>query len=544
MTEWPRPQRLAQLLAVLLLALFVAAMLYQAAYQELLYDDAFNASIAKNFGLGLGWVSSYHDYLPFNPRVTTGPTLILPLAAAVALLGPVSWLPSLTNSVLMLCLLMLCLGQLRGQMPRGNWWRCAVAILLLLSLYDRNTWVVFIGDGVLALLLALVFLRLGPALSRGPAVSYWLLGVLCGLALLSKLYALIALVALPVTWCLYHWQHAVRPSVKLPLWFAAGAALLLIPWQLYRSYSLASLAPAALADHAEFSSEFFLKAGSGLGPLLQSDNIPAYLAENLQRNFALLARHLDAYGYGTWLTALLLLCTVAITLRLVLKAGKSEFEWSLTALGLGACAHFGWFLLFMHSPWIHYARIPMILCIFLIPLYFSPALKSRISLGAAVLLLVLLPGEKVQAWSEFMTLQAETARGTRDLSALIEAIPKTEYPQPLAGCGWLVPRMLEYRLPGSKHMQDCMLLIQSQLQQDNPVIGDSKIVLPKPVVFTIPMHNFLWDWAGRGHRMEQSIKQYCTQSLYQNYSYSLLACEVSELSPQLARYLQDYRARS
>jgi len=536
----------SQLLPILggvLLAWFVLALFHEAYFKELLYDDAYNASVAKNFSLGLGWVSSYHDYLPFNPRVTTGPTLLLPLAGAIALFGHPEWLPNVTNSALMLLVLIACARQLRFLLDCEDWWVPCLAILLLLSLYDRNTWVVFIGDGVLALLLALIFLRLGPTLAEPGRRSHLALGLLCGLALLSKFYALIALTALPVTWLLYHWQGGGRPSWSNLAYLLLGAGLLLLPWQLYRELSLAALPVAERADHAEFAREFFLSAGSGLGPLLAADHPLLYLQDNLYKNFQLLARQLDIYGRGEVLTGLLLLSVAGLTLRLLFKPGKSAFEWSLTALGLGACAHFGWFLLFMHSPWIHYARIGVILSIFFLPLHFSPLLRGRAVLAAALLFLALLPAHKQQAWADFMSFQAERTQGSKDLEALVLALDRTQYPAPLAGCGWLVPRMLEYRLPGSLHMQDCMLLIQEQLREEEQA-GQGPVSLSQPLVFTIPMHNILWDWAGRGHRMERSIKQYCPDSLWDSPTYSILRCEVDELPEELLVYLRDYRFRS
>lgn len=544
MTEAFRLHRIAPVIALLLLAWFAAAVLHEATFKELLYDDAYNASVAKNFSLGRGWVSSYHQYIPFNPRVTTGPTLLLPLAAAIALIGHPEWLPNVVNALLMLAVLLLCLRQLHQQLDPNCRWPVVVTILLLLSLYDRNTWVVFIGDGVLALLVVYLLLKLGPALGRFRPSDYAILGLAGALAILSKLYAVIALTALPLTWCLYQWQAGQKPDWRGPALVVSAATALLVPWQFYRLFSLAALPAPLLADHAEFSREFFLKAGSGLGPLLAADEPLAYLAANLQRNFSLLSNHLDIFGLGQFIAALLLLAITAIGLRLVFKPAKTSLEWSLTALALAAGAHLCWFLLFMHSPWIHYARIPLLLSIFLLPLYFSHWLKGRAVLVLSLLLLIVLPQEKQQAWGEFATLQAQQGQGSKDLSALIVALQTKTYPAPLAGCGWLVPRMLEYRLAGSLHMQDCMMLLRAKLPAQIVVDGNEAVKLVEPVVFTIPMHNFLWDWAGRGHKMERSIKQACQASLYSNHNYSILPCKISEVPPQLARYLQSYRLRS
>ena len=93
-------------------------------------------------------------------------------------------------------------------------------------------------------------------------------------------------------------------------------------------------------------------------------------------------------------------------------------------------------------------------------------------------------------------------------------------------------------------MQRLALLLKAKLPVLIAADSNEPVMLVEPVVFTIPMHNFLWDWAGRGHKMERSIKQGCQANLYSNHNYSILPCKISEVSPQLARYLQNYRLRS
>ena len=540
--------RLERSLALLALAWLVIATMHAAFFKELLYDDAFNASVAKNFALGQGWVSSYHDYLPFNPRVTTGPTLLMPLAASIALAGNPEWLPNIVNAVLMTSLLCLCLHQLRRLMPESGFWPLMLGILILLSLYDRNTWVVFIGDGVIALLLILAALRMGPSLRLASPYHFLVLGLLAGLTVLSKVYALIALTALPICWLCYQLRQGDAAGWKQIGWMACGFLALLLPWQIYQQLSLAQLSAAAQLEHAEYSREFFMSGGSGVGQFLAAEQPLAHLWGNFERNFSALAKHLQFHGMGPLVATGLLVAIAAICLHLLVKDSKTDLHWSLLALALAAGAHLGWYLLFTHNPWSHYLRIPLMISIFLLPTYLSRLMDSRTILAAVVVLVMLLPVGKTDGWKSFMALDNTHSAGSRDLAALVVAVEELDYAEPLAGCGWLVLRMLEYRLQGSGHMQDCMLLLQQALPPEvslkNTDAQRNRVLLTRPVIFTIPMHNQLWAWAGRGHRQERDIKRYCGGVIYESPTYSLLHCEVNEISPELADYLRQYKFRS
>ncbi len=524
---------------------FVLAMLIASYFSELGYDDAYNASVAKNLALGLGWVSSYHEPVWFNPRVTTGPALILPLALISPFFDNPEWLPGIVATSLMLLALLACLHTLYQLVPREKFIGLGIVILFLLSLYDRNAWLVFIGDGLLALTLCWVLLRTGPAVVNGGTGKAAVLGMGIGFALLCKFYALIALAALPLTWLVFALQRtapAEYSACKCAGWTALGCALLLLPWQLYQALALGQLEGQALAAR-EMASEQFFSGSSGLDPLLSAQNIPQHLLDNLSRNYAVLRNWL-----GNWAAIALLAGCFAATLAVFLQRGKSTLSWSLLALGLAICAHFGWFLLFRHGPWPHYLRVPVMLSLFFLPVFLAQYLRLRYISAAVFLFAVSIASPEQRGhWLDFALFQQAKKPTSLARQALLDHIVSADLQRPLAGCGWLTLRTLEYRLPGSGHLQDCMLLVQRQLEHDGYSNKDkvtTVVGLSKPVEFLIPVHEGRWNWAGAGHRTERDMLRFCPQRLYQNAHYTLLKCRVEALDPKTANYILSYSFKS
>ncbi len=529
---------------LVLLAWFCLAMLAASAVSELMYDDAFNASVAKNLGMGLGWVSSYHEPIWFNPRVTTGPSLILPLTLGTQLFGHPEWLPSVVATSLMILALLVCIRAVRPLADTDKFALTIAAILVLLSFYDRNTWLVFIGDGLLALCLCWLMLRLGPALHSDRWQTWFGLGLGIGIALLCKFYALIALVALPMTWALHNWQAGYSKTGKQLLPLLAGAGLLLLPWQLYQHWALSQLDEPARLARDSIAAEFF-QGGSGLAPLLAADNPLLHIGDNLQRNFKVLSAALSAGERQLWPALLLVIANFTATLALVFRSKRSALDWSLLALGLAMSAHLAWFLIFQHGPWSHYVRIPVILSIFFWPLLLHRYLAGwQLPLLLAGLLLL----EPLRTpWLQFAGLQEQPTPTSIDRQQFVDFLASNPQPLPLAGCGWLTLRALEYQLPGSGNLRDCMLLVQQQMRLDGinrDTELSSDIVLSEPVRFLIPTMEQRWNWAGRGHPREKNMTRFCADVIWQNRNYKLLSCTVDKLDPETASYISRYRFAS
>ena len=120
---------------------FFASSLSIAYHKAPQHDDAMFATIPKNFLNGYGWATSYGEKIPFNPDISTGPTLLLPATAMIALFGNQTWVPAMTGTIMNITLALLILWQL-SRLTKN---RSAVffALLLSISLFTVNDFKTF-----------------------------------------------------------------------------------------------------------------------------------------------------------------------------------------------------------------------------------------------------------------------------------------------------------------------------------------------------------------------------------------------------------------
>ncbi|WP_353114335.1 hypothetical protein [Microbacterium sp.] len=237
-------------------------------------DEAFNLTVPRNLLAGLGYASdgalSGSTITPFDPRISTGPVVLLPIALLTALgLDPV----------------------LAGRLVPAVFWVLLLAGLWLLGRQIGGRWA-----GLAAAALPLAFNTaagvspiLGPAdvLGEIPAASLlvwallvlprraWLAGLLLGLALQAKLIALLALPAFAVALLVLgpgrgraRWLGALRRCL-LPLALAAA------PTVLFEFAALLSLGFPGYLDHLRNLKAFLLSGGQHFVPTTPTEKLTA-----------------------------------------------------------------------------------------------------------------------------------------------------------------------------------------------------------------------------------------------------------------------------
>lgn len=249
-------------------------------------DEAFNLTVPRNLLAGLGYASdgalSGSTITPFDPRISTGPVVLLPVAATLATgMDPV--LAARLVPLAFWVLLLAGLGVL-GWRIAGRW-----AALLAVTVPLAFT----ASAGVSPIQ--------GPAdlLGEIPAAALivwalvvlprraWLAGLLVGLAVQAKLIALLVLPAFAVAlWVLSDgtgWAR-LRDTLRrawLPLLLVA------VPTALVELAALLSLGPAGFVEHLRALVRFVRSGGQGdaatsvlqkLGTLADSWSLPGVLA--------------------------------------------------------------------------------------------------------------------------------------------------------------------------------------------------------------------------------------------------------------------------
>lgn len=451
-----------RLLTVVVLAWFFLATLYAAFYIELGFDPAYHATVAKNFATGYGWASSYDRPFPFNPDVTTGPAMLLPAAAMIALTGNALWVPGLSAALLHLAFYALILLRLRPYFESAKQHYLAVmALTLFFGVYAHTWWLSLTADFLvcLGLWLASLYIVMPDPKRRSRHLFYG--GVALGYAVLAK-----ALAAFGVAGLLLYMLLARRAAREY--WSVLlGMLLLVVPWTLYQTVSLSGLDKSALLERSAYAREFFMTQGTGLSELAATASVPALLGENLLRNGGFLIDNLKSrYGIPVIFTIAAMCGLFLGTLRL-LRRRETPMQELLLALGLIASGQLLWYLLLSLSWNSKYALAPVVLggvmlCI---------TLAARPAIWALMAILVLSPlWLPVPTRDYVWTLASFGARENdymRDMRTTRDYLIHHAGQRPLAGCGWVfAPWEFEYAMPGHQHFRDCRTLIADALSFD------------------------------------------------------------------------------
>jgi hypothetical protein len=164
-------------------------------------DDAWFALGAKALaeGRGFGTPVASDLFVPFDPQMNAGPPLIVPLAAAITILGPRDWLPGAVALVVFAAQLAFAAVILARRLGFSTTVAFTTTLLILVMLASSQQWYfgVFIGEPV-----TLGFLLIGIALLSVGTTDRLLVaaGVSLSLAYMTKTIALLPVLAILGTW--------------------------------------------------------------------------------------------------------------------------------------------------------------------------------------------------------------------------------------------------------------------------------------------------------------------------------------------------------
>jgi hypothetical protein len=257
----PDPARLARGLAVAGLLGVVVVLAVCSFGQELSFDESYNLQVVQHLlhdhrYATDGLLMPVGDSSEFDWRITTGPTMLLPVAAVAALLGEHVWVFRL---VPLAFFVLLVAGWSRLGRDLGGFWVGAAGAAAVLGIDTAAaTWGVSVyfgpgdvmGEAAAAALVVLAALNLDR-----PARA----GALVGLAVLTKtvVFLTVPAVVVGVVWVARRSGAGRRPWLRF-----TGAALAPIGlWQVYR---FAAAGPdQAQATNAKFLG-FLIHGGSGI----------------------------------------------------------------------------------------------------------------------------------------------------------------------------------------------------------------------------------------------------------------------------------------
>lgn len=375
-------------------------------------DEAFNLTVPRNLLAGLGYSSdgalSGSVITPFDPRISTGPVVLVPVAALLA-----TGMDAVTA----------------GRLVPLAFWIALLAGLAVLGHRIGGRWA-----ALLAVTVPLAFTAgagvspiQGPAdlLGEIPAAALivwalvvlprraWLAGLLVGLAVQAKLIALLALPAFAVAlWVLADgrgWPRIVDTLRRswLPLLMVG------VPTLLFEFAALLSLGPAGFVDHLRAMVRFVRSGGQDaatsalqkLWTLADSWSLPAALAL-----------------LGAVIAVALAVTGVVLRWRTATDAERLVIAYALAAI-VGALAFVGWWATASRLPlWVRhpapgvFAFFPIIAAV---AVWAVPRLPRRGAtrlagvIAASVLAAVLAGGATAHVVSSFLprevTLESQRA---------------------------------------------------------------------------------------------------------------------------------------
>lgn len=318
-------------------------------------DEAFNLTVPLNLLRGLGYSSdgtlSGSTITPFDVRISTGPVVMLPITALIAL----GIEPVLAGRLVGLLGWVLLLGSLWfiGRRLGGRWVGLVAAAVPLAYAADPlpspiQTPVDVLGEVTAAGLLAAALV----VLHRRP----WLAGLLVGLAIQTKFIALLAVPAFAIAALLDApgssiWQ---RMRTALPRVLAA-AGLAAAPTFVYEVVKFLSLGPAEGIESLRNFGWFLLGGGQFGYKVPPLDKVNVFIG----------AWHLPAwvlfvlFAVGAVLAVLGAIAVVRTPNLLAdaagSRAGLREFAVVAGVAGLGLATYLIWWLQSSHTPpWLRH----------------------------------------------------------------------------------------------------------------------------------------------------------------------------------------------
>lgn len=304
-------------------------------------DEAFNLTVPLNLLQGLGYTSdgalSGSMLTPFDPRISTGPAVLLPAAAIIGLgVDPVigaRLVPLLYWALLLAGLWIL------GRRIGGRWaGLLAVAVPLA---FDASAFpspiqgpADFLGEIPAAALLVWALVVL-------PRRA-WLAGLLVGLAVQAKLIALLALPAFAVAlWALSPgtgWARVIATLRRswLPLVLAG------VPTLVVEVAALIALGPADFIEHLRNIARFVRSGGQNEAPTTVVGK---------------LAWFVDSWHLPVWAVLIAAIAGIGLIVTALVRTRRIDRDRLalLLAASVGLMAFLGWWSTAAHTPlWVRH----------------------------------------------------------------------------------------------------------------------------------------------------------------------------------------------
>jgi len=455
---------------------FFASSLSIAHFKSLQQDDAMFVTIPKNFLNGYGWATSYGEKIPFNPDISTGPSLLLPAAAMIAVFGTKAWIPAVTGAVMNIALTLLVLWQLKGRAK--NPVASALALLCAISIFMVNDFKTFTAyyTGCLLFVFSLLFLANEKYSVKRRLLIY---GGIASVGLYAKPLILISfMVGAGVVVFVWSCRDGlnkkgyVGPLLKYCFLLLVGFLVVLAPWHLYKQHQLGKYSHEFQTLHSEYQNKFFRYHGTGIGQISDANDKVQYIKKNTRKNFRIMSRFLiKENSFPRWLFFMTLIVVTALYGRKLLLGLKEEktiesFDLFSVAMVLVILANMIWYVVFSFAMTPGHTFFFVFFTFFMFFLLLANVSANRLVgvllCAAGLMIFEVRHGAMVEAYS----FKAEDILiNNQELNETKEYIENNALNYPLATCAYSAASWrLEFLLPDSENFLDCFHVYEDSLQ--------------------------------------------------------------------------------
>lgn len=441
-------------------------------------DDGFYAAMAKNVAAGMGFVSVLQpDNSAFVPRLdpwVAGPTMVLPTAALVWVLGNQYWVPGLTVCLLWILPLTASALLLRPLVDKASLSLATAAFFALayaLFPYHFEQWYALFGEVPTAAFILLAVLTWA---SR-PTDARWLVlaGATFSIAILAKaLAAMWAVGFLGVAILTYGFDRTIPTTSRSTAWRRVAwlCAGLLGPLAAFESWKLLALGRGR-----------YIKLQETIYDAVQYHGVADTSRADLWTR-ATTADAILADRFQLPIVALLLVAAAAVLL--LWRRGPVIFRRVGPALLAGMLAHAAWWL-GVSTGHARYMSIPVVIVAILISLSVATARRPSHLVAPGVLVLAVLMaclGGRLLTPLDLGESLGPAARNRHGLEVTRyldqHASGRTVFTQ-----WWAMAAALEYQSSNRIRFQPFGLLPQHPAKQPFYVVLDDRFLAPDDLRF-------------------------------------------------------------
>lgn len=497
---------LIRLLKIISVFLFCFIIIFQVLNICLEYDDAYNATIAKNIAFGHGYVSSYNGVFLFPPRVTVGIPLVLPVALAIKVFSNQLWVPSVATSFIVLLLLLAVMylpKKIKNITEKQLWiWRSVFMGLIIFAsnLKNADSFILKMGEiprynGAFSMMLGefpsalfLIIFAFVLILSENKKMLYFTAGIFASFAFLTKTIALISILPVCGAYLFFNYSN-LKSKINFIIFLTFGFLVPLAGLELYKFIILDGFDKYLILKKQEYS--FFREGGSGL-----YSEVWTATGNKIKSMI---------YEIGFFRFIILIFFPLWIIISCFFNKTKTNINILVCMLASAVLLNTVWWIFFSSVGWIRHFLICWFLFLTMVSIFvFLINDKNKYIYSVIILLFLTAPcSSKID--KVFLSLNKYIDIQMVKNKALFEArdfiINNKQYNY--YGADWWANRRLEYILPTINNFSDAM-----DISKFNPNIKNK--VLVRDIEY--------WNWVEE-HNIEKLRQQSEKHIIFQNSGY-------------------------